>query len=244
MENKVRRLAIPDRQPNHPPHNNVASTSTTTPVLALSDAALLTMAWFMVIGGDDQFDSDEAFRQTLLDELYRRGVLNKPSLTHDSININSLDESTLDSFAEMFIRDCDPSLEDSFVKATLADDRFAENSRCAECSHGADEIDEDEPVFAENGQHFHADCFVVGESFEDLQLRSRWLLRLVTEAFRTFLTEYPAGDVPTLAAGFMRDFNRDFGPLMAEVSKIRQQAAKLTPEETAELFRPIRPPSE
>jgi hypothetical protein len=241
MEPQSRRLATPDRQSIHPPQTTVASTST-NPVLALSDGALLTMAWFMVIGDvEGQPDRDEAFRQTLVDELYRRGILNKPSLTYDSININSLDESTLDSFAEMFIRDCDPSLEDSFVKATLADDRFAEDTFCAECTHDEPVIHEDDVYFTDDGNKFHADCFAVGECFDDLQHHTRWLLRLVTAAFHTFLTEYPAGDVPVLAAGLMRDLDGDLDPLLAEVRAIRVKASKLTPEETAALFLAVKP---
>ena len=219
-----------------------SSAQTTTPTIdQLSNAALLTMAWFQVSGaGDGVSDRDHAFRRVLIDELHRRGVLNKPDLAHDSINVASLTEDDLDSFATMFEFEPDePTFEESFVLATLAHDRFKERIQCAECCHDSSTIAEDEFYFVLNGEPHHPCCYAVGDSFDDLEGRTRWLLWLVTDAFHTFLTGYDAAQVPKLAAGFRPDLVRDLAPLLAEVAKIREQAAKLTPEETPALFAPV-----
>jgi hypothetical protein len=97
-------------------------------VLTLSDSALLTMAWFMVLDGDDP---DEQCRQAMLKELHRCGVIKEPRLAYDFVNENALDEETLDSFAEMFLRPDEPTFEDSFCLATLGIDRFKQRGKNA-----------------------------------------------------------------------------------------------------------------
>jgi hypothetical protein len=101
----------------------------------LSNAALLTMAWFQATGaGEGENARDIAFRQVLIDELYRRGVLNKPDLTHDSINVASLTEDDLDTFNTLFHEPGEPTFEDSFVLATLGIDRFKTRQEVCGCS--------------------------------------------------------------------------------------------------------------
>ncbi len=89
----------------------------------LSDTALLTMAWFMYTCVHDE---DEIFRQAMINELHRRGVLKKPTISYDAVNPDAFEQEELDSFAEMYCRPDEPTLEDSFVLATLGIDRFAQ----------------------------------------------------------------------------------------------------------------------
>ena len=94
-------------------------------------------------------------------------------------------------------------------------------------------------VPGEDEAFFHPKCFAVGDGFDDLEWRTRWLLRLITASFKTFRTKYDANEVPSLAAGFWPDLSRDLFQLTAEVCKIQEQASKLSPQETAALFLPI-----
>jgi hypothetical protein len=96
----------------------------------LSNPALASMAWFQVSGsGSGQSDYDHAIRQLMCNVLHQRGVLNKPELTHDSIKEDAFTEDELESFATYFeLEEDEPSLEESFVVATLGHDRFKERS--------------------------------------------------------------------------------------------------------------------
>jgi len=89
----------------------------------------------------------------------------------------------------------------------------------------------------------HPKCFAIGDGFDDLEWRTRWLLRLVSEAFQIFLKRYDKAEIPSLAAGFVPDLSRDLWLLLAQVAKIQEQASKLSPEETAALFLPWKPPT-
>ena len=92
-------------------------------VRQLSSTALFTMAWFMYTCANE---ADNSFRQAMLDELFRRGVINRPTLAHDVVTKGAFEQEDLDSFAEMYWRPDEPTFEDSFVLATLGIDRFAQ----------------------------------------------------------------------------------------------------------------------
>src|ERR1019366_9569337 len=142
MSRATMRKPRANRQSNSTSNATVSTqqSTTLTEVSQLSNAALLTMGWFQVTGaGDGENERDVAFRQALINELVERGVLNKPELTYDSINVASLTEDNLDSFATMFQEPGEPTLEDSFVKAVTGIDRFKERSvepkPCGECEN-------------------------------------------------------------------------------------------------------------
>jgi len=236
MSRATMRKPRANRQSNSTSNATVSAQqpTTLTEVSQLSNTALLTMGWFQVAGaGDGENERDLAFRQVLINELVERGVLNKPAFTYDSINVASLTEDDQDSFATMFQEPGEPTLEDSFVKAVTGTDRFQERNHCAECCHDSSTIAPDEVHFVLNGEPYHPCCYAVGDSFDDLEGRTRWLLELVTDAFHTFLTGYDPADIPELAAGFMPDLEKNLEPLLAEVRQMREQAAKFTPAETA-----------
>jgi hypothetical protein len=207
----------------------------------VSDLVVFNLAYFCV--GLDGGVEDARFRAALDRELSRRGILDTSDFTTDNVIVDKFTEDDLDSAALWFDSAPDePTSEDSYTKVILGHNHFAEQAAkiiCTDCIKDEQEIGNLDTYFVQDNEPYHPDCYAVGDSFDDLEGRTRWLLELVTDTFHTFLTEYPQEAVPVLSAGFMPDLERDLGLLLAEVAKIREQAAKLTPEEVADLFRPI-----
>jgi hypothetical protein len=124
------------------------------------------------------------------------------------------------------------------------------NKKCPECNKQVleDEIyfvapdeDGDYGESTESGElfRFHPNCWAQGECLGQLNSHTRWLIGLAARTLKTLRTDYPSEDVPESAACFMPELDHSLVGLLLEVSMLREQAARLTPDQVAELFRPI-----